>query len=205
MATIICNNLGFFYEACNPLFTNLCCRLDSMQCTAIVGPSGSGKTTFLHLLSQWKSPSHGSLSFQRHPCDPPGLEFFRYVFSSAILINEISIEDNMFLDRSRTASSLALYQDLLSHFQLDLPHSTWPNTLSSGQQQRVGMIRALMGDALFLLADEPTSHLDPTRAHALMKTLISHLKQTQRGMICVTHDQNLLPLFDCIVNLDQNT
>ncbi len=205
MAQILCQNLTFFYEESAPLFSHLNYTFDSTKCTAIVGPSGSGKTTLLHLIAQWKLPSSGQILRQRSQSECTELDFFRYVFSSPNLINELTIEENMFLDRPKTSEALSLYQSLLAHFSLSTPGSSWPNTLSSGQQQRVGMIRALMGDALFLLADEPTSHLDPVRAQNLMQTLITHLKAAQRGLICVTHDRNLLPLFDAVLSLDVST
>ena len=202
MAIISLKNIHFAYEKDYPIIENLSHDFHSNQCTAIIGPSGCGKTTLLHLIAQWCSPSSGQITIQREAGDRVDLAFFRYVYSSALLINELSVEDNIFLDRKRDSASRALYESLLQHFQLSHRASVWPKTLSSGQQQRAGMIRALLGDACFLLADEPTSHLDPMRAFDLMKTLIDLLKKTNRGLICVTHDQNLLPLFDSTVNLD---
>jgi len=203
MAIISLKDIQFSYEKDFPIIKNFSHDFKSNECTAIIGPSGCGKTTLLHLIAQWVSPTSGQIVVQREASEPLDLDFFRYVYSSALLINELSVEDNIFLDRKRNSTSQALYERLLEHFQLSNRVSVWPKTLSSGQQQRVAMIRSLLGDAFFLLADEPTSHLDPIRAFDLMKTLIDLLKQTNRGLICVTHDQNLIPLFDSTVNLDQ--
>jgi len=202
MAVLSLQDISFSYETDCPILQNLSYDFHSNQCVAIIGPSGCGKTTLLHLIAQWSPPSSGSIAVHSEASDPHDLALFRYVYSSALLIEELSVEDNIFLDRKRTPALMALYHKLLEYFQLPQRTTMWPKMLSSGQQQRAGMMRALLGDAFFLLADEPTSHLDPPRAFDLMKTLIALLKQTGRGLICVTHDRNLLPLFDSTLNLE---
>jgi ABC-type lipoprotein export system ATPase subunit len=120
-----------------------------------------------------------------------------------MLISELSVLDNIFLDRPKSLENIEHYNTLLEHFALTKYSQSWPQTLSSGQQQRVGVMRALLGDAHFLLADEPTSHLDPARAFDLMQTLTTHLRSKSRGMICVTHDRSLVPLFDYTLDLSK--
>ena len=79
----------------------------------------------------------------------------------------------------------------------------YPHQLSSGQQQRVCILRGLIKKSEFILADEPTAHLDKKRSYQVMDLLTEYLKEQGRGLICVTHDLHLESFFDRVHNFSE--
>ncbi|MBM4222541.1 MAG: ATP-binding cassette domain-containing protein [Gammaproteobacteria bacterium] len=197
---IIFDSVSFYYEKDYPILNNFSYVFDSEDCVAITGPSGSGKTSLLHLLSGWIYPVSGQIIYSR-PAQSG--ENFRYVFSAPYLIAELNALDNIFLDRPMSPVNLEKCHSLAEAFQVKHLLSYWPSQLSSGQQQRVSIIRALMSDAPFFLADEPTAHLDPHRAYSLMQEVMVVLRKQKQGLICVTHDPQLHTLFDRQLDMSQ--
>ena len=166
---------------------------------SITGPSGCGKSTLLSILGLLDSPSSGQYWLDARPVhELAAVERARirnrqigFIFQSFNLIGDLTVSENVDLplsyrgmpsDDRRKRVSQALERVGMSHRSNHLP-----SQLSGGQQQRVAVARALAGDPLILLADEPTGNLDSANGDAVMDLL----RELHRGgaTICmVTHD-----------------
>jgi len=189
-------------------------RINAGEFVSITGPSGCGKSTLLSILGLLDSPSEGQYWLDgRAVHELEAVERARirnrqigFIFQSFNLIGDLTVSENVELpltyrgmggeDRRRRVTQ-ALERVSMSHRVNHLP-----SQLSGGQQQRVAVARALAGDPLILLADEPTGNLDSTNGEAVMELL----RELHRGgtTICmVTHDprfaryaQRAIHLFD---------
>jgi putative ABC transport system ATP-binding protein len=166
---------------------------------AIAGPSGCGKSTLLSILGLLDTPSDGNYFLNdNNVSDLPLSERARirnrevgFIFQSFNLIGDLTVYENVELPLTyrgmkaaerRTRVREALERVGMSHRERHLP-----SQLSGGQQQRVAVARAVAGDPLILLADEPTGNLDSSNGEAVMDLL--HELNDQGVTICmVTHD-----------------
>jgi len=166
---------------------------------AIVGPSGSGKTTLLALLGLLDTPTAGTFLLDGKPVQdlsPADRAHVRnkhigFIFQSFNLIGDLTVFENVELpltyrgmapDQRKKRVDQALERVGMSHRARHMP-----GQLSGGQQQRVAVARAVAGDPLILLADEPTGNLDSKNGQAVMK-LLRELHQSGSTLIMVTHD-----------------
>src|SRR5437764_10030993 len=166
---------------------------------AIVGPSGSGKTTLLAILGLLDTPTGGTFLLDGKPVQdlsPADRAHVRnkhigFIFQSFNLIGDLTVSENVELpltyrgmpgDERRKRVERALERVGMSHRARHMP-----GQLSGGQQQRVAVARAVAGDPLILLADEPTGNLDSKNGQAVMK-LLRELHQSGSTLIMVTHD-----------------
>jgi putative ABC transport system ATP-binding protein len=169
---------------------------------AVTGPSGSGKTTFLNvagLLETFDSGSYRLDGTDVHQLSDDARSRLRnerigFIFQSFNLIPDLNIQDNVEVPlryrrmsakdrRDRIASAL----DLVG---LSSRMKHMPSQLSGGQQQRVAIARAIAGDPAFLLADEPTGHLDSLMARQVMD-LLEQINDLGTTILLVTHDPEL--------------
>jgi len=166
---------------------------------AIVGPSGSGKTTLLAILGLLDTPSSGNYLLGGQPVS--GLSASQrawvrnrqigFIFQSFNLIGDLTVFENVELpltyrglptaERKRRVDN-ALERGGMAHRRKHLP-----GQLSGGQQQRVAVARAVAGDPLLLLADEPTGNLDSKNGQAVME-LLRELHAGGATLCMVTHD-----------------
>jgi putative ABC transport system ATP-binding protein len=166
---------------------------------AVVGPSGSGKTTLLSILGLLDTPSEGSyqlsgtaaLSLPPHERARLRNQHVGLVFQNFNLIGDLTVYENVelpltfrkmpFLERRRRVE-LALERVGMRHRS-----NHFPGQLSGGQQQRVSVARAVAGEPLLLLADEPTGNLDSKNGEAVM-SLLGNLHKNGTTICMVTHN-----------------
>jgi putative ABC transport system ATP-binding protein len=166
---------------------------------SITGPSGCGKTTLLSILGLLDSPTSGRYWLDGravHELQPSERAHVRnrqigFIFQSFNLIGDLTVGENVELpltyrgmpadERKRRVAS-ALERVNMTHRVNHLP-----SQLSGGQQQRVAVARALAGDPLILLADEPTGNLDSKNGEAVMD-LLRELHRAGSTILMVTHD-----------------
>jgi putative ABC transport system ATP-binding protein len=166
---------------------------------SITGPSGCGKSTLLSILGLLDSPSDGQYWLNGKPVSDLSLaERARirnrevgFIFQSFNLIGDLTVYENVELpltyrgmssaDR-KTRVVAALEKVGMAHRAKHLP-----SQLSGGQQQRVAVARAVAGEPLILLADEPTGNLDSTNGEAVME-LLRDLHRSGATICMVTHD-----------------
>ena len=181
---------------------------------SIAGPSGCGKSTLLSILGLLDTPSKGSYTLNsRQVAELSPSERARvrnreigFIFQSFNLIGDLSVFENVELPLTyrgmggaerRQRVTAALERVGMAHRAKHLP-----SQLSGGQQQRVAVARAVAGEPLILLADEPTGNLDSKSGESVMD-LMSELHQAGATICMVTHDpryarhaQRSIHLFD---------
>ena len=179
---------------------------------SINGPSGCGKSTLLSILGLLDSPSDGNYSLGGKPvADLPLSERARirnrevgFIFQSFNLIGDLTVFENVELPLTyRGLKAIERKKRVVAALErVGMAHrgKHLPSQLSGGQQQRVAVARAVAGDPLILLADEPTGNLDSTNGEAVMD-LLREL-HSQGATICmVTHDQRYAAHADRSVHL----
>jgi len=166
---------------------------------AMEGPSGCGKTTLLSILGLLDTPSDGEYTLAGEPVaqlTPSQRARIRnrqigFIFQAFNLIGDLTVYENVELPLTYRGMSASERKqrvtDALERVGMSHRMKHYPAQLSGGQQQRVAVARAVAGDPLILLADEPTGNLDSTNGEAVMELL----RELHRGgaTICmVTHD-----------------
>jgi putative ABC transport system ATP-binding protein len=166
---------------------------------AIVGPSGSGKTTLLAILGLLDTATGGQFHIDGKPVrdlSPSDRAHVRnkhigFIFQSFNLIGDLTVFENVELPLTYRgmppAERRKRVEEALARVGMSHRARHMPGQLSGGQQQRVAVARAVAGDPLILLADEPTGNLDSKNGQTVMK-LLSDLHQAGSTLIMVTHD-----------------
>jgi putative ABC transport system ATP-binding protein len=178
----------------------------------LTGPSGSGKTTLLALLGALDRPSRGQVFFKgRALGDCSDVELARvrrqmgFVFQDFSLLAALPVWENItypLIPRGMArAARYQLAQTLLA--RLGMADKLWmrPRELSGGEQQRVAIARALAGQPEVLLADEPTSQLDPATA-AELRALFRELHAGGSTVVLSSHDPQLVALGTVVFELE---
>ncbi|MCH8496048.1 MAG: ABC transporter ATP-binding protein [Balneolales bacterium] len=171
---------------------------------AIAGPSGTGKTTLLHLLSGLISPDKGSIVLNGTDItslSESGRDRFRadnigYIFQSFNLLDGYTALENVMLGMTFTGkgSDKAKATETLKSLGLAERLHYKPSELSTGQQQRVCIARAIVNNPKIILADEPTGNLDPATTREILAILKENAKD--KILIIVTHESEVLDQFE---------
>jgi len=166
---------------------------------SIAGPSGCGKSTLLSLLGLLDSPTSGRYALNGKPAESLTLSErarirnreIGFIFQSFNLIGDLSVYENVELPltyRGMPAHERKKrVQDSLEKVGMAHRMKHFPSQLSGGQQQRVAVARAVAGDPLILLADEPTGNLDSKNGDAVMD-LLRELNRSGATICMVTHN-----------------
>lgn len=180
----------------------------------VIGPSGTGKTTLLNLVAGLARADAGDLTVagtNLATLDEAGRRRFRaahvgFIFQNFALVEYLNAYENILypyrvglglrLDaavRSRAralAEACGIAHRLKSH----------PGALSGGEQQRVAICRALVTQPKLILADEATGNLDPETKQAILDLLFARAAEMHATVLAVTHDHDLLPRFDRVID-----
>ena len=174
--------------------------VDSGDFVAFMGPSGSGKTTLLNLLGGLDLPSAGSITVagdELTQMSARKLTAWRarhvgFVFQMYNLIPVLTAFQNVELPLLLTSLSRAErrrhVETALAVVGLADRMQYYPRQLSGGQEQRVGIARAIVADPTFLLCDEPTGDLDRKSADAVLELLQRLVMEYHKTVLMVTHD-----------------
>jgi putative ABC transport system ATP-binding protein len=165
---------------------------------SIEGPSGSGKTTLLSILGLLESPTSGRYRLGEHQVaalSPAERALLRnrhigFIFQSFNLIGDLSVWENVELPLTYRGLDAAerkrRVETALERVGMGHRRRHMPSQLSGGQQQRVAVARAVAGEPIILLADEPTGNLDSRNGHAVAE-LLRELNQQGATICMVTH------------------
>jgi len=168
---------------------------------SVMGPSGAGKSTLLHLLGLQDSEWTGEYSFAGvsiGPMDPKARARLRnenigFVFQSYHLLDELTVAENLDVPLSyrdvKRPQRESLVAEALDRFGLAARARLYPRQLSGGQQQLVGIARALVSKPRLLLADEPTGNLHSEQAREIMQ-LFRELNAAGMTIVQVTHSED---------------
>lgn len=180
-------------------------HIDKGEFVFIVGASGAGKSTFLKLIMREEVANAGEVivnGYDLNRMKRRKVPFFRrtmgIVFQDFRLIPKMNVFDNVaFAMRVTGASRKDVRHRVPYVLQLvglqDKMHS-FPSELSGGEQQRVGLARALVNNPAMIIADEPTGNVDPEMSHEIV-TLLSEINALGTTVLMVTHEHNLVDEF----------
>ena len=167
---------------------------------SIMGPSGAGKSTLLHILGMHDQSWSGEYYFDDvpvHTLDGKKRAAIRnqnigFVFQSYHLLDDLTVRENIDLPLSYKdiphKQRQSMVADTLDRFQIVAKKDLFPSQLSGGQQQLVGVARAVIHKPALLLADEPTGNLHSSQAKEIME-LFRELNQQGTTIVQVTHSE----------------
>ena len=179
---------------------------------SIMGPSGSGKSTLLNIIGMLDEPSEGKYLFMREEVHKMKekqrsmlyKQYIGFVFQAYHLIDELTVYENietpLIYQNIKTSERKAMVADILDRFNIVGKKDLFPTQLSGGQQQLVGIARALIARPKLLLADEPTGNLNSKQGEEIMG-LFSELNKEGVAIIQVTHSEKNAAYGSRIINL----
>ena len=176
-------------------------RIAEGEFVSIMGPSGSGKSTLLHILGLLDEPDEGEYLFLNEPV--LGLKekqrsalykaHIGFVFQAYHLIDELTVYENietpLIYKNFKSAERKAMVAEMLDRFGIVGKKNLFPTQLSGGQQQLVGIARALVIKPKLLLADEPTGNLNSKQGESIMDLFKQLNEEDGVTIIQVTHSE----------------
>ena len=166
----------------------------------IMGPSGAGKSTLMNIIGMLDEPSAGEYYFLDQPVhrlkERQKSEIHKhhigFIFQAYHVIDELTIYENIetpLLNRGlKSAQRKIMVAEMLERFQMVAKKDLFPEQLSGGQQQLVGIARAIVGGPKLLLADEPTGNLHSEQGEEIME-IFKKLNEEGMTIIQVTHSE----------------
>lgn len=183
------------------LLSNLDLTVTEGEFISIMGPSGSGKTTLLNVIGMLDDFNEGEYTFLNEPVHSLKekhranlyKEYIGFVFQSYHLIDELTVYENietpLLYKKHSRAERKAMVADMLDKFNIVGKKDLFPAQLSGGQQQLVGIARALVSNPKLILADEPTGNLNSAQGEEIMQ-LFKKLNEEGVTIIQVTHSES---------------
>ena len=181
-------------------------RIDKGEFVFIVGASGAGKSTFLKLIMREEVANAGEVivnGFKLSKLKRKEIPYLRrtmgIVFQDFRLINNMNVFDNVaFAMRVIGASQREVRKRvpyILGLVGLQNKSRCFPPELSGGEQQRVGLARALVNNPALIIADEPTGNIDPELSYEIVE-LLNEINRRGTTILMVTHERNLVKMFN---------
>jgi putative ABC transport system ATP-binding protein len=179
---------------------------------SIAGPSGCGKTTLLSILGLLDTPTSGEYELAGRPVAHLDLaeqarvrnRQIGFIFQAFNLIGDLTVRENVELPLTYRGMSVVerkeRVEEALQRVQMAHRAGHYPSQLSGGQQQRVAVARAVAGDPVILLADEPTGNLDSRNSESVMD-LLRELHRSGATICMVTHDARYARHADRVIEL----
>lgn len=179
---------------------------------SIMGPSGSGKSTLLNVIGMLDEINEGEYNFLSEPVHKLKekqrsalyKQYIGFVFQAYHLIDELTVYENietpLIYQDIKAAERKAMVADILDRFNIVGKKDLFPTQLSGGQQQLVGIARALIAKPKLLLADEPTGNLNSKQGEEIME-LFKELNKDGVAIIQVTHSEKNAAYGSKIINL----
>lgn len=167
---------------------------------SIMGPSGAGKSTLLHVLGMhdmaWAGEyfllDHAVHAMKRNDRMELYKKYFGFVFQSYHLLDNLTVYENLEIPLSyrniKKSERESIVADALDRFNIVGKKDLFPNQLSGGQQQLVGIARAMVAHPKVILADEPTGNLHSSQGREIME-MFKKLNEAGTTIIMVTHSE----------------
>lgn len=178
---------------------------------AITGHSGSGKTTLFNMIAGLIKPTAGKIYIQEKELTAMSekeLAAFRneemgYILQGQSLLNNFTIMDNICMPAYLSSNVTAFREraeELLEEIGLLELANEYPENLSGGEMRRVAIVRAMMNNPKVILADEPTSNLDPENSHKVM-TMLRKISDSGTTVLMSTHELEYLNYVDTVFKM----
>lgn len=190
-------NVSFGYRRSDDVLHHINLGIHRSTITAVVGKSGSGKSTLLKLINGIIRPREGEVRLNGRPLDYKNIHDARlrigYVVQHVGLFPHMTVRENIIVlgkiaRRTRQEIDERLHT-LIAMVELPVNYlGKYPHQLSGGEQQRVGLCRALLLEPPVVLMDEPFASLDHNTKRGIYKHLLDIQKKEQRTIVMVTHD-----------------
>src|SRR5436309_9492025 len=181
---------------------------------SVMGPSGSGKSTLLNIIGMLDDFNEGEYHFLHESVHKlkekqrSGLykQYIGFVFQAYHLIDELTVYENietpLIYQNIKTSERKAMVADILDRFQIVGKKDLYPTQLSGGQQQLVGIARAVVANPRLILADEPTGNLHSAQGKEIMD-MFKRLNDEGTTIIQVTHSETNAAYRNRIVRLEE--
>ncbi len=179
---------------------------------SIMGPSGAGKSTLLHITGMLESASNGDYYFLDQPVHnlkerertELHKQYIGFVFQAYHLVDELTVYENLEMPliykKAKRSERKSLVSRMLDRFQMVAKKDLFPHQLSGGEQQLVGIARALIVSPKLILADEPTGNLNSRQGEEIMETL-KKLNEEGTTIVQVTHSEKNAAYGKRIINM----
>ncbi|MDX1671660.1 MAG: ABC transporter ATP-binding protein [Balneolaceae bacterium] len=187
--------------------------IEEGEFVTVMGPSGAGKTTLLNIIGFLDEASEGEYHFLGEAVhglsDKQKSKYHKshigFVFQAYHLIDELTVYENIEMPllyrKVKGKQRKSLVADMLDRFNIVAKKNLFPPQLSGGQQQVVGVARAIIGNPRLILADEPTGNLHSEQSEQIME-LFQKLNQEEGvTIIQVTHSEKMASYGDRIIYL----
>lgn len=180
---------------------------------SIMGPSGSGKSSLLHILGMLDEPDEGTYNFldqsvfslKEKQRSALYKKYIGFVFQAYHLIDELTVYENietpLIYQDIKSSERKAIVADMLDRFGIVGKKDLFPSQLSGGQQQLVGVARAIAVNPKLILADEPTGNLNTKQGEEIMDLFKKLNQQDGVTIIHVTHSEKNAAYGSRIVHL----
>nr|WP_297786418.1 ABC transporter ATP-binding protein [uncultured Allomuricauda sp.] len=179
---------------------------------SVMGPSGSGKSTLLNVIGMLDTFDEGEYNFldesvhslkEKHRANLYK-QYIGFVFQSYHLLDDLTVKENLEMPliykKIKGSERKAMVADMLDRFSIVGKKDLFPSQLSGGQQQLVGVARALIANPKLILADEPTGNLNSKQGEEIME-LFKQLNDEGVTIIQVTHSEKNAEYGSRIINL----
>ena len=187
--------------------------IEAGEFVSIVGPSGSGKSTLMNIMGMLDAPTGGQCYFMGEPIHEMSeqqrvrihREHIGFVFQAYHLIDDMTVYENLetplLYRKIKTSERKSIIADVLDRFNMVAKRDLFPEQLSGGQQQLVGVARALVISPRVILADEPTGNLHSSQGDMIMELLRTLNVEDGVTIIQVTHNEAYANLGDRVIEL----
>jgi putative ABC transport system ATP-binding protein len=195
------------------ILQNVNLKIEAGEFVSIMGPSGSGKSTLLHILGLLEDATSGSYkllgedasSLSEKKKNELHRNVIGFVFQAYHLIDELTVYENietpLLYKKIESAERKSIVADLLDRFQMVAKKDLFPHQLSGGQQQLVGIARALAIQPKVIFADEPTGNLHSIQAEEIMHIFKKLNEKDGVTIVQVTHSEYNASFGNRIINL----
>ncbi|MCB0836386.1 MAG: ABC transporter ATP-binding protein [Bacteroidetes bacterium] len=209
------SNISMFYKAGlqkTYVLRNINLEIKEGEFVTIMGPSGAGKSTMLNILGMLEKPSQGEYYFMdmaTHKLNERKKSEIHkhhigFVFQAYHLIDELTVYENietpLLYKKIKSSERKSMVAEILDRFQIVAKKDLFPHQLSGGQQQLVGVARAIISKPDLLLADEPTGNLHTKQGEEIMD-LFKSLNDEGITIVQVTHSEKNAQFGNRIINL----
>ena len=192
---------------------NINLEIEKGEFVSIMGPSGAGKSTLLNIIGLLDEPSAGEYNLLGSSVlnlkEKQKTQYHRvlvgFIFQAYHLIEELTVYENietpLIYKGVKSKERKAMVADILDRFNIVAKKELFPTQLSGGQQQLVGVARAIVGKPELLLADEPTGNLHSEQGRMIME-LLKKLNEEGTTIIQVTHNEEFAKYGSRVIRLE---